>query len=100
MWIMAPNLQITLSDALKKYFKTQDKIKSAYLAQIFNGLKNKPPHPIIGIEVSDEFDRIQKECGNIINKFLQNDEFIDCIPLGEDEISEYMKKQMEPFYKK
>ena len=47
-----------------------------------------------------EFDRIQKECGNIINKFLQNDEFIDCIPLGEDEISEYMKKQMEPFYKK
>lgn len=89
-----------LVDALKEYFKTQDKIKSAYLTQIFNGLKNEPPHPIIGIEVSDDFHRIQKECGNIVNKIINKAEFVDFIPLGKDEVSEYMKKQTEPFYKK
>lgn len=89
-----------LVNALKEYFKTQDHIKSAYLAQIFDGSKNEPPHPIIGIEASGGFDRIQEECGEIAKKSFNQDEFVDFIPLGEDDISVYMKEQTDPFYRK
>ena len=87
-----------LVQALKIYFETQNNIKAVYLAQIYNGEKNEPPHPIIGIETIDEFDRIQREAGKIAEEVLKNGEFADCIQLGEDEVSVYMKNQTEPFY--
>ncbi len=89
-----------LANALREYFKTQQEVQSAYLSQIFSGLKNEHPHPIIAIEASAGFDKIQKECGNIVSKILNYNEVVDFIPLGEDEVSSYMKTQTEPFYRK
>jgi hypothetical protein len=88
-----------LVTALKEYFRTQDSIKSAYLAQISDGSKNELSHPIIGVEVSGGFDRIQEECGEIAKQSLKQDEIVDFLLLGEDEVSMYMKERTEPFYK-
>lgn len=89
-----------LLNALGEYFTTEDKVNTAYIAQIFNGLKGNTPRPIIGIEVSDDFDSIQEKCGNIVSKIMKENEAIDFIPLGGDEVSVYMKEQTEPFYRK
>jgi hypothetical protein len=89
-----------LVTALKEYFKTQNSIKAAYLAQVFNGADEVPPHPVIGIETGDEFDSIQAECGRLTGGLLDPGESIDFMPLGDDEVSSYMKQHTEPFYKK
>jgi hypothetical protein len=88
-----------LVNALREYFKAQDNIESAYLAQIFDGSKNELPHPIIGIEARDGFDRIQEECGEVVKKALAHDEMVDFIQMGDDDVSLYMKEQTEPFYR-
>jgi hypothetical protein len=85
---------------LRGYFRTQDKIESAYLAQIFNGMKDEAPHPVVAIETSEDFDRIQRECGKIAGKVLGENESVDFIPLGKDKVSEYLTKQTQPFYKR
>jgi hypothetical protein len=89
-----------LINALNEYFGTQDDMLSAYLAQILDGSKEELPRLIIGIEARDGIDRIQEECGKIVKRILSEYEYVDFIPLGDDEVSIYMKEQTEPFYTK
>jgi len=89
-----------LINALKEYFRTEDNVLSAYLAQILDGSKGELPRPIIGIAASGDYDGIQEECGKIVKRILSDYECVDFIPLGDDEVSIYMKEQTEPFYTK
>jgi hypothetical protein len=89
-----------LITALTSFFESQDNVNVAYLAQIVDGRDGKPPHPIIGIDADDDFQRIQKEAGKIAIETLEVGEIVDIIPVGLDKVSEYMKTQTQPFYEK
>ena len=89
-----------LITALKKYFETQQNVTAAYLAQIYDGSEKTPPHPIIGIETAGEFPSIQKGAGEIAVEAFEDGNIVDILPIGPDAVSEYMKTQTQPFYKK
>lgn len=89
-----------LITALKTYFENCPEVEAAYLAQISGGAETTPPHPVIGVEVSGEFTNIQKEMGEIVFEACEDGEIVDVMPLGADAVSEYMKRQTQPFYKK
>ena len=89
-----------LISALTNFFESQDNVKVAYLAQIYDGSGAEPPHPIIGIDAGDDFLRGQEEAGKIALEAFENGEIVDIIPIGSDKVSEYMRTQTQPFYKK
>ncbi len=89
-----------LVDSLVTYFKSNEKVISSYLAHIYIPSSNEPPHNIIGIEINEGYEKTSKEVGLISQGVLDEGEFIDVIKIGDCAISEYMLKEIKPFYVK
>lgn len=87
-----------LVDSLVTYFKGNKKVISSYLAYIYIPSSNEPPHNIIGIEINEHYEKVSREVGLISQSILDEGEFIDVIKIGDCAISEYMLKEIKPFY--
>ncbi|MFH2137677.1 MAG: enhanced serine sensitivity protein SseB C-terminal domain-containing protein [Candidatus Omnitrophota bacterium] len=86
---------------LKEYFKTNKKIESAYLAQMAVPQEKQPSHPVIGIKMSGQIETILDTLFSLAKGSLRKTDFVDFIPIEPGTtISEYMLKEVEPFYEK
>lgn len=88
-----------LVDALCVLFANRADVKAAYLIQIaFEGDKD-PPHPLIGVEGSGQWQPVAEEIGRVL-KGVGSDTVIDIVPIDRGNPTEIGKALLAstPFY--
>lgn len=73
-------------------------MKTAYLAQLYVPSSNEPPHPVIGIEVEGDYNKVVQGIGLITQGSLSDINFVDYVQIGSGTISEYLVSKTKPFY--
>jgi len=90
-----------LADALARYFKTQKEVKKAYLAHFYNPAQNDPPHTLIGVITTGDWDAVISGAGIISNNVHIPNPPVDFIPLnGSGGVESYFLKECKPFYQR
>lgn len=89
-----------LVDALTKYFKTKKEVLSAYLAHFYNPETGDPPHTLVGILATENWDEIVSSSGIIANEVEVPDSPIDFVRMDTEGGNIDYFHQIEPFYKK
>ena len=85
---------------LKKYYKTKKEVVSAYLVHFHNPETGDPPHTLIGILTTGNWNEVVSSSGIICNDVEIPDPPVDFIQIDSQEaISNYFS-DIEPFYKK
>ena len=89
-----------LVDALKKYFRTEKEVLSAYLAHFYNPETGDPPHTLVGILATGNWEEIVSSAGIIANEVEVPDPPIDFIRIDTEGGNIDYFQEFEPFYKK
>jgi hypothetical protein len=93
---------VALVDALASLFARYPGITRAYLARIDppgSAAPPEPPHPIVGLDLTDDWFDIVRDAGVVAREFLGEGQYVDFLPLRKgDALSDYMLRNMEPFY--
>lgn len=82
---------------LSQFFKQNKTIKSAYLF-LASYENQEAPNLLLIIESSDG-KQLYPQIGNLAQKFLSENEYIDIVPI-ESELGQYAIKNSTPFYKR
>lgn len=85
-------------NALGKYYKTRKEVSSAYLVHFFNPETNDPPHTLIGLEVTGNWDDIISSSGIICEGVNIPDPPVDFIKVDSQDLSHF--EGVTPFYKR
>jgi hypothetical protein len=92
-----------LVKALSELFKRNKNVKTAYLVQCYFPESNEPEHPLVGIEVDKDYDKILSEAGLVASRICGGSTVVDFIQIDLDSISgvcRYMVENVKPFFKK
>jgi hypothetical protein len=97
-----------LIDALTKLFARNANVLGAYFVEYYNPEVNEPAHPLIGIEVKDNYDKIVGEAGLITESIVQNKYIVDFMQLKRDvlmlrnksDLGRHILEGVKPFYQK
>lgn len=89
-----------LADALKTYFKTKKEVLSAYLAHFHNPDSGEPPHTLIGVLATDNWDEIMASAGMIVNDVEIPDPPVDFIRIDTENGNLDYFHDIAPFYKR
>jgi len=87
-----------LVNALSKYYKTNKEVSSAYLVHFFNPETNDPPHTLVGLQVTGNWDDVISSSVIICKSVEIPDPPVDFMKIDKDELSHF--KGVTPFYKK
>ncbi len=88
-----------LVNALSVLFKKTKEVRTAYLAKHYNPQPGTPAHYVIGLEVSGHWERVAEAACAVAGAAKKAGENVHIIPIGRDEMSEYLV-DTEPFYTK
>ena len=89
-----------LVEALSRYFKKESRVKRAYVAHYFNPATGEPPHTLVGIEASGDWDSVIGGIGVVAKGVMVPNPPIDFMPLtGDEGVQGYLKK-LKPFYER
>ena len=69
-----------LVDALKAAFARRPEVLNAYLVQIAYEGTDQPPHPLIGVETTGDWQSLSQEVGHVVNA-LGSDLPVDAVPI-------------------
>ena len=85
---------------MAEYFATKKFVNSAYLVQFYNPQSGEPPHLLIGIDASDDWEKVFGDAGLIGSEVMGKDEIIDFIRLDNSSLSQHIVTSTKPFYQK
>jgi hypothetical protein len=90
-----------LVKTLSRLFKKIKEIKKAYLAHIHHPERGEPPHTIIGIEVTGNWEQVVSQAGLVARDLEIPDPPIDINQItGDGGLDEYFINDCKPFYRK
>jgi hypothetical protein len=63
---------------------------------------DKEPHLIVGIEADNNYEEVMRDAGVVAGAALSENEYVDFTQVrpGEGSLSEYMTKNVKPFYER
>ncbi len=89
-----------LVKALSEYFGRNKSVNRAYLVLFHNPETSEEPHLLIGIDVSDNPEKVFGDAGMISSEVMGKDEIIDFIRLDKSGFSQHIVNSTKPFYQK
>lgn len=92
-----------LVNGLKKIFRNNPSVQTAFLAHYHNPSEDKVPHTLIGVDNVGDWNIMIDEVGVVLSHFGTKEKPIDVFKIDKDEkggISEYFLLEIKPFYKK
>ena len=90
-----------LVGALTRYFKKEKTVKRAWLSHFFNPDDGHPPHTLIVLDASENYDIVMSEIGIILKNVKVPNPPVDIIPItGNGGLEDRFLKEEKPFYKK
>ena len=89
-----------LVKALSDYFATNKFVNRAYLVKFHNPESGEPPHLLIGIDASGDWEKVFGDAGLIGTEVMGKDEIIDFIRLDNSGFSQYIINSVKPIYQK
>lgn len=89
-----------LVKALSDYFATNKFVNRAYLVQFHNPESGEPPHLLIGIDASGDWEKVFSDAGLIGTEVMGKDEIIDFIRLDNSGFSQHIINSAKPIYQK
>lgn len=90
-----------LADALGRCFRTQKRVKRAYLAQILVIGRDEKPHILIGLEVSGDWEQVVAAAVAAIHGVHIPDSPVDFLPItGRGGTEDYFLERCKPFYQR
>ena len=95
-----PNYPHELANALAGFFKTKAEVNAAYLAQIHIPDRDDPPHTLVGVLASDNWEEIVTGAGVIVESMTIPDPPVDFMKLDPQSPNMKIFGSMKPFYKK
>ena len=88
-----------LVDALSRLFKTLKGVDSAYLVHFHNPAQNVPPHTLIGIVATGDWDDTLRQVGVVAQSVEIPDPPVDVIRVDAGNLTTYFAS-VKPFYKR
>jgi hypothetical protein len=88
-----------ITEGLKRFFATRPGVKAAYLAHYHNPSRADPPHTLIGIETSEDWDPLIGEASLVLDGVARPTDIVDFIKIGGPGVSEYLVNDTQPFYR-
>ncbi|MDH5181221.1 MAG: enhanced serine sensitivity protein SseB C-terminal domain-containing protein [Gammaproteobacteria bacterium] len=89
-----------LAEALTAYFKTQQEVLSAYLAHFYNPATGDPPHTLVGILATENWNEIIASAGIIAKEVEIADPPVDFVRVDTEGGNLDYFHEIEPFYQK
>lgn len=90
-----------LANGLSAYFSKNHEVSRAWLVHFHDPSTEDPPHTLIAIEHSGDWDRIVSGAGLATRDVMIPDPPVDFMPIrGMGGLDDYFTSQCEPFYKK
>lgn len=89
-----------LVKTLSEYFARNKSVNRAYLVLFHNPETSEKPHLLIGIDVSDNPEKVFGDAGMIGSQVMGKDEIIDFIRLDKSGFSQHILNSTKPFYQK
>ena len=93
------NYPHALADALSRLFKGLKTVDSAYLVHFHNPSRNVPPHTLIGIAATGDWEDILRQVEIVAQNVEIPDPPVDVIRVDAGNLSTYFEKT-KPFYKR
>jgi SseB protein C-terminal domain/SseB protein N-terminal domain len=89
-----------LVKALSEYFATNKFVDRAYLVQFHNPESGEPPHLLIGLDASGDWEKVLGDAGLIGSEVMGKDEIIDFMRLNSSNLSQHIINSSKPIYEK
>ncbi|MCZ6863138.1 MAG: enhanced serine sensitivity protein SseB C-terminal domain-containing protein [Alphaproteobacteria bacterium] len=90
-----------LADALSRLFETTTEVNRAFLVHFFNPEKDKSAHTLVGIQVSENYEKVLSGAGIVAQGIEIPDPPVDFIQItGHGGVEDYFSEECEPFYQK
>ena len=89
-----------LINGLCSLFKTNPKVRRAYVAQIQIAESGEPAHLLIAIDADGDFAALASECGIVVKETLGPEKFADLVRLQDSGLQDYFQQPSQPFYEK
>lgn len=89
-------------EALGRFLPAYPGVKAAYLALMHDPATQEQPGLLIGLQVDGDFQTVLREAGSLIADTAPEGIGVDMltIKVGESGISDYMLREVRPFYKR
>jgi len=96
---LPPGYLEALVDALKSLFARYPGITRAYLASLQSPGAGVALHPVVGMDLTDNWFDIVRDAGLVAREILGEGQYVDFLPLRQgDAVSDYMLSTITPFY--
>lgn len=90
-----------LVQMLKKHFKSDNRVKKAYLVQYYNPAEDEEPHSLMMLECDKEYQEVIGKAYLVAQASLQDGEFIDFLEYqANNQLCQQIAKDYQPFYRK
>ena len=91
-----------LIKSLSELFSRNNDVIAGYLLECYDPEKNEPAHPLIGLEVIRDYNKILGDAGVVTQRITQNKYFVDFtqVKKGDSGVKGFMVEKIKPFYKK
>lgn len=90
----------SLVKALCEYFAKNKFVNRAYLVQFYNPKSGEPPHLLIAIDASRDWERIVGDAGVISSEVMGKDDIVDFMRLDDSDFSQHIINSTRPIYQK
>lgn len=91
-----------LVDGLKSLYATLPGVRAAYLALLSDPSRTPEQSLLVGVDTGDDENAFQEalgQAGVVVRDTLPKEQAVDFIPIGSDNLSDYLLQQTEAFYK-
>ena len=75
-------------------------VNRAYLVQFYNPKSGEPPHLLIAIDASRDWERIVGDAGVISSEVMGKDDIVDFMRLDDSMFSQHIINSTRPIYQK
>lgn len=89
-------------DSLTQLFAKHPNVKRGYVALMHDASLDEKPHLIVGIEASDDVERVIAEAGEVAADTAPEGEPVDLLRVqtGDSGVSRYLLEETKPFYER
>lgn len=90
-----------LVETLREYFQKTKQVKRAYLAHYHNPESGTPPHTLIGVEATGDWEQVAAGASQVMRNVAIPDPPVDFMQMtGSVGVEEHLRTSVKPFYEK